>query len=218
MPRSMADGAAPRYSAAPAAMPAPAAIRRTRSRVFQDVWRGCPVLTAGRCCDYRVDVTELERRIAQALVDRRCSSCREVCVMLIRHRKAKQVGPVQAVAIVSACRKGGPNQAVTTTPRRDTGGATSSRPPEANSGSQASAAGPTSCKTTSIVLERCTRTVTLDFCVRGAVCSAGMGVDPTSERRPVAAVLTQPRVSAAAAALGCDRTRSRHLDPAGQSA
>ena len=50
---------------------------------------GGPVLTAGRCCDYRVDVTEFERRIAQALVDRRCSSRRELWVMLIRHRKAK---------------------------------------------------------------------------------------------------------------------------------
>ena len=45
-----------------------------------------------------------------------------------------KVGPVQAVTTVAACRVVGPNQTVTTTPRRHTGGATSSRPPGANSG------------------------------------------------------------------------------------
>src|ERR1700758_4600006 len=44
-----------------------------------------------------------------------------------------EVGPVQAVITVTACRKVGPNQTVTTTPRLRTGGATSSRPPGANS-------------------------------------------------------------------------------------
>ncbi len=55
-------------------------------------------------------------------------------IRAIRITDHGQVGPVQAVAIVSACRKGGPNQTVTTTPRRHAGGATSSRPPGANSG------------------------------------------------------------------------------------
>ena len=45
-----------------------------------------------------------------------------------------EAGPVQAVTTVAACRKGGPNQTVTTTPRPHAGGATSSRPPGANSG------------------------------------------------------------------------------------
>jgi hypothetical protein len=44
------------------------------------------------------------------------------------------VGPVQAVTTVAACRVVGPNQTVTMTPRRHTDGATSGRPPRANSG------------------------------------------------------------------------------------
>lgn len=43
------------------------------------------------------------------------------------------VGPVQAVITAAACRKVGPNETVTTTLRRLSGGATSSRPPGANS-------------------------------------------------------------------------------------
>src|SRR6476620_12588249 len=45
-----------------------------------------------------------------------------------------EAGPVQAVPTVAACRKVGPNQTVKTTPRHHAGGATSSRPPGANSG------------------------------------------------------------------------------------
>src|SRR6478609_3797048 len=45
-----------------------------------------------------------------------------------------EAGPVQAVTTVAACRKVGPNQTVKTTPRHHAGGATSSRPPGANSG------------------------------------------------------------------------------------
>lgn len=49
-------------------------------------------------------------------------------------RDHRQVGAVQAVTTATACRRMGPNQTVTTTPRHHTGGATSSRPPGANSG------------------------------------------------------------------------------------
>src|SRR6476660_2680268 len=45
-----------------------------------------------------------------------------------------EAGPVQAVPTVAACRTVGPNQTVKTTPRHHAGGATSSRPPGANSG------------------------------------------------------------------------------------